>query len=117
MTICPETTVCSDRTSLAYLSISDAFVSKEYFFCLIQMIQLSSSIDVYRKFHINKQNICHCGKMCLKWKEVMKSVYTIMQCSMICPNFCFSPSRFNFFSLYVKMRYLKARLNVLPKTH
>ena len=36
---CPETTVYSDRLSLHYPPISDAFDNIENFFCIIQMIQ------------------------------------------------------------------------------
>ena len=56
-----ETTVYLDRLSINYPPISDAFDNREYFFCIIQMIQLwhyweitcSISINkIFFKFHI-----------------------------------------------------------------
>ena len=73
------TTLYLDRPSIPPCPpISDAFVSKEYFFCVIQMIQLWH-LQTNGHFHIDKQNIfCNCNEMCLNWVgggyEVMKWV-------------------------------------------
>ena len=62
------TTLYLDRPSIPPCPpISDAFVSKEYFFCVIQMIQLWH-LQTNGHFHIDKQNIfCNCNEMCLNW--------------------------------------------------
>ena len=77
-----ETTVYSDRLSIHYPPISDAFDNIEYFFCIKQMIQLWHYWEIACSITINKI-IFHCYKKHLKWgDEVMKKVSPIIQCSM-----------------------------------
>ena len=50
----PETTEYSDSLSTNYPPISDAFNKKDYFFCIIQMIQLWHYWEIACSITINK---------------------------------------------------------------
>ena len=52
------------RPSIHYPPISDVFVNKEYFFCIIQMIQLWHYWEIACSISRNKIN--HCNKKHLK---------------------------------------------------
>ena len=81
-----ETTIYSDRLTKHHPPISDAFVNKEYFCCIIQMNQLTHYWEKACSISLSKIPIVfHCYKKHLKWGvEVMKRVSPIiLQCSML----------------------------------
>ena len=79
----PIITVYSDRPSIHYLPISDAFVKKDYFFCFILMIQLWHYWEIACSISTNKI-FFHFYNKHSKWgDEVMNIVSPIIHCSMV----------------------------------
>ena len=71
--ISPESTVYSDRLSINYPPISDAFDKIDYFFCIMQTIQLWHCWDIACSLTINKTF----------FSLLKKHLKCVIQCSMI----------------------------------
>ena len=75
-----ETTVYSDRLSINYPPISDAFDNREYFFCIIQTIQLWHYWEIACSISINNIFFSLLYKAPKMGDDTKKKVSPIIQC-------------------------------------